>query len=245
MGMCRYLAMTAAEIAASSPLPEKLAYMACHFSSYGTGLSNCPDSLPEGSILILNDRIPIRGHDPQRIAGQLQQLTETLRCDSLLLDFQRPNVSETAALCRVLSSELRCPVGISELYADNLSGPVFLSAAPPDVPLQEHLKQWPGREIWLEATVETVCITVTEKGSEVVALPYCEPPETAYCQQQLHCRYQMETLDNAVRFQLWRTAGQTEALLQQAQELGIRRTIGLYQQFGRCDGWQTNKNALP
>jgi len=239
MGMCRYLAMTAAEIAASSPLPEKLAYMACHFSPYGTGLSNCPDALPEDSMLILNDRTPIRCHDARLIARQLQQMMETLRCESLLLDLQRPDVPETAELCRVLTKELGCPVGVSELYAKDLEGPVFLSAAPPDVPLREHLGQWPGREIWLEAAVETVCITVTEKGSEIAALPYCDPPEDAFCQQQLHCRYRMETLDDAVRFQLWRTAEQTEALLQQAQELGITRAIGLFQQFGNCDSWRT------
>ena len=74
-----YLAMTAAEMYAVSSLPEKVAWMACHFSCYGTQLSNCPDSLPEGSMLIVNDRTPPAKHDPQRIIQQLTQLIEELK----------------------------------------------------------------------------------------------------------------------------------------------------------------------
>ena len=71
-----YLALTAAEFANANQLPEKIAWMACHFSCYGTGLSNFPEDLPGGSVIILNDRTPPDKHDPQRILEQLQQLVE-------------------------------------------------------------------------------------------------------------------------------------------------------------------------
>ena len=58
MGISHYLAMTGVEIAAAEALPENIAYMACHFSPYGTGLTGAPEVLPKHSMLILNDRIP-------------------------------------------------------------------------------------------------------------------------------------------------------------------------------------------
>ena len=106
MALPLYLALTAGEFQNCSPLPEHTAWMACHYSPYGLGLSNSPRQLPEGAMLILNDRIPISGHDPQRIADQLQQTLEQLSCDSLLLDFQRPDKAETAGLCRLLAQQL-------------------------------------------------------------------------------------------------------------------------------------------
>jgi hypothetical protein len=70
-----------------------MAWMACHFSPYGTGLSNLPPNLPANAMVILNDRTPIHGHDSKEILCQLNNLTP--HC--LLLDFQRQAVEETAA----------------------------------------------------------------------------------------------------------------------------------------------------
>ena len=107
-----YLAMTAAEFAVCSSFPQHLAWMACHFSSYGTGLSNLPPKLPEGSMVILNDRTSICGHHPDEILCQLT----TLRPNSLLLDFQQPGVDETMTLTQTLVKELSCPVAVSHIY---------------------------------------------------------------------------------------------------------------------------------
>ena len=52
MAITPFLAMTAAEIEHSTPLPPNVAWMACHFSPYGAGLSNLPKNLPAGSLLI-------------------------------------------------------------------------------------------------------------------------------------------------------------------------------------------------
>ena len=68
-----YLAMTAAEYARAKELPGRLAWMACHFAPYGTGVVNLPQQLPEGSVLMLNDRIPICGHDPLLVADMLSR----------------------------------------------------------------------------------------------------------------------------------------------------------------------------
>ena len=64
MAIPQYLAMTAAEMAGTAPLPRYMAWMACHFSPYSTGLTNRPAKLRQGSLLILNDRTPIHCHDP-------------------------------------------------------------------------------------------------------------------------------------------------------------------------------------
>jgi hypothetical protein len=62
-----------AEIQNSPHLPERIAWMACHFSAYGKGISNMPTSLPPGAALILNDRMPPFGHDPATVAKELIQ----------------------------------------------------------------------------------------------------------------------------------------------------------------------------
>ena len=108
MALPLYLAMTAAEIGENSIFPFRLAYMACHFSPYGTGLANTPQKLPPGSILILNDRTPIRGHDSNLICEQLIDCIESLHCSSLLLDLQRPGNEETAILAKKLIAALLC-----------------------------------------------------------------------------------------------------------------------------------------
>ena len=75
MAIRLYLAMTAAEIRENTGLPPKIAWMACHFSPYCTGLSNLPRILAAGSVLMLDDVTPIFHHDPQQIAAQLRERT--------------------------------------------------------------------------------------------------------------------------------------------------------------------------
>ena len=138
--------------------------MACQFSPWNQGLSNLPRTLPQGSLVILNDQSPICGHDSSRILRQLKELLEGNRCYGLLLDFERPGQEEAAAMAAALAEALPCPVGVSAAYADGLSTPVFLPPAPPDTPLGEYLAPWAGREIWLEAALNGCRITLTERG---------------------------------------------------------------------------------
>ena len=76
MAMDVFLAMTAAEIYGNRNLPANIGWMACHFSPYGTGLSNLPKRLPASSLLIVDDITPIRGHDPPYILDQLAATAE-------------------------------------------------------------------------------------------------------------------------------------------------------------------------
>ena len=228
--MVTYLAQTAGELQRSAG-EEKRAYMACHFSLYTTGLSNVPTFLPPGSMLILNDQIPICGHDPHRIKDQLAQAIERLRCDSLLLDFQRPENEETAQLCYLLSSEMSCPLGISHHYAKGLDCAVFLPPPPLNVPLAEHIKAWKERKIWLEAALEAAEFTITADGCQVTSLPYEPFQQDIFTEENLHCRYRCEVGSDKVRFHLYRTIDQLDALLEEANSLGIEKSIGLYQQL--------------
>lgn len=221
-----YLALTAAEFAFCSRLPHKPAWMACHFSPYGTGLSNLPPKLPEDTMVILNDRTPIHGHDPQEILCQLNRL----KYDLLLLDFQRPQVEETVALAAFLVENLECPVGVSHWYGGGLECPVFLPPVPPDVAVSEYLAPWKGREIWLEAALDGITYTVTEKGS--TAAPLIHVPERGLEDAILHCHYHIDQAEDRAEFHLYRTADDLNNLLDDAKAHGVTKAVGLYQELG-------------
>lgn len=225
-----YLAMTAAEMGTNTVYPDFCGFMACHFSTYGSGLSNLPHFLPEGSMLILNDRIPWEGHDPKRITEQLRSAVETLNCESVLLDFQRPPVDGVVELIPRLTDALSCPVAVSHLYAGNVTNPVFLPPVPPDIPLKEHLAPWPDREIWLEAALDGCIITLTKQGSTISPLPY-PASESGHKSEILHCHYTMKVFADRAIFTLFRTREDLAELLEDAQTLGITRAIGLWQEF--------------
>lgn len=231
MALPLYLAMTAAELAVSSPLPEKTAYMACHFSPYAAGLSCFPRFLPRGAMVILNDRTPIFHHDPALIRQQLAELAGQTEADCVLLDFQRADCPETAALVRALHGALPCPMGVSLPYAAELSCPVLLPPPPLPVSLQDYLAPWQGREVWLEAAPDSVCVTVTEKGAAVATLD-APPSEAALFDDSLACRYQVEQAADALIFSLWRSREDIPILLENAARLGVTRAVGLFQELG-------------
>lgn len=232
MGLRCYLAMTAAEIAGLRPLPTHLAYMACHFSPYSTGLSNIPGSLPPGSLLTLNDRTPICGHDPRLIAAELTRTVRQLKCSGVVLDFQRPENQETAELCRILIQALPCPPAVSAIYAEEFSCPVLLPPVPPDCLLSEHLAPWEGREIWLEAGLNGLQITLTSEGHAYRPLPSQLPPDSLFSDEALHCHYYMRTEAQSAHFFLLRSPEDLRALLREAEALGVTQAIGLYQELG-------------
>ena len=232
MAIPLYLAMTAAEFQADIPLPDAVAWMACHFSAYGTGLSNCPTSLPTGAMLIVNDRTPIHGHSPEVICSQLQELVSQFHLEKILLDFQRPGEQETQALVDILTAQLPCAVAVSEGYAGDGSYPVFLPPPPLHIPLRDYLTPWGGREIWLEAAAIRASYTVTEKGccirpefpADQETLPHQDP--------ELHCRYRLDIQNNSACFLLQRNKEDVTQQLQEAQALGVTTAVGLYQELG-------------
>ena len=235
MDIVHYLAMTAAEIGANPPLPPKIAWMACHFSPYSAGLSNCPRQLPPGSLLILNDFSPIHGHSPETAANQLRSWVEDFQCSGVLLDFQRPGNTETAALTEYLEGSLPCPVAVSHLYADSLSCPVFLPPVPVQTPVAEYLAPWQGREIWLETALDAVKITLTEKGASFAQLPRADSEKNDFRDEKLHCRYRISLSEDRAEFLLYRAKEDLASLLRDAGNHGVTTAVGLYQEWaGKC-----------
>lgn len=226
-----YLAMTAAEIQGRTVLPEKPAWMACHFSPYAKGISNAPASLPQGTMLILNDRIPPQGHDPQIVAQQLAEAAAQVGADRLLLDFQRPGIQLLQEVAQAIVENAGCPVAVTPLYAEALLCPVFWL---PKLhkPLAEQLQVWQGREVWLEAALECWQVTVTEKGSRFTEIAVPEEEDFPHADEKLHCRYRTKVGEDHVCFTLLRDSEQLQALLQEAKNLGVACAVGLYQQLG-------------
>lgn len=226
-----YLAMTAAEFRECKDFSGSIGWMSCLFSPYGAGLSNLPQALPEGSLLILSDYTPMLGHDPQTIAGQLEDCIRAFGCRGLLLDFQRPNVEQTVHLAALLAAVLPCPVGVSDEYAKELDCPVFLPPVPPDTPLTEYIAPWAGREIWLELALDGQVITLTQQGAAVTPLLHSVGLTGGFAEESLHCHYRIETTSDKAVFTLWRTREDLEKLLEEADQLGITTAVGLYQEL--------------
>lgn len=229
MGLPLYLAMTRQEIH-TDPLPERLAYMACHFSTYGNGLCHIPQELPRNSMLILNDRVPIWQHDPHLIARQLEDAARKLSCARVLLDLQRPGASYDA-LIGAVEDTLSCPVGISQAYASSHRLPVLVTPPPPNCSLQTHLDPWVNREIWLEVAAETRVITVTPQGAQTEDGPLLPLDEPAHQDSRLHCRYSIALSSRQAKFTINRDPEDVAALLAEAEKLGVALAVGLYQQL--------------
>ena len=223
-----YLAMTAVEMSGYTQPLQHPAYMACHFSPYSTGLSNMPEQLPEGAMLILNDRIPAQGHDAGRITEQLQHLCQTLSVDSLLLDLQRQPSDETCYIVEEIVNCLDLPLAASEPYAADLNCAVFLSPPPMHIPLKEHIAPWSKKEIWLEVATDCGIYTITKDESIYQPGPV---NNTASACPQLHCHYGIHKDQGNLLISLQRCTEDIQDLLQEAKSLNIQRAIGLYQQL--------------
>lgn len=189
-----------------------------------------PAELPEGSMLILNDRIPVCGHDPEAIVQQMEQIISTCKPSCVLLDLQREGNSLTATVAKRLADSLPCPVGITPHYGKDLAHPVFLPPPPLNCTLEEYLLPWAQREIWLEAALTNAVITVTEDGSQYKEIS--DAPNPRFADKELHCHYRADISEDAVRIYLQRTPDDLSALLRKAESLGVTRAAGLYQELG-------------
>lgn len=224
-----YLAMTAGEFQNCSPLPGRIAWMSCHFSPYGKGLSNLPQALPPGSMLILDDANTPSGHDPDMVLHQLHAAVQAHICSCVLLDFQRPGSEETARMAAHLAKGIPCPVAVSHIYAQALDSAVLLPPVPPDVPLEEHIRPWLGRDIWLELALNTAGYRVTKDGSQFFQ-PTCFSGK-GFVEENLCCHYAMALSDDHIDFTLWRTAEDLPLLMEQAEKHGISQCVGLWQEL--------------
>ncbi len=225
------LAMNASEMS-FFPMPDRCAWMACHFSAYGSGITNIPEALPGQSILILNDRFPCQGHSASLVALQLKEAVAQLECESVLLDFQRPPTPETTTIVKAILDDLPCPVAVSENHAGNFSCPIFLQPNPLHIPLSVYLAPWQSREIWLEAALCQETATVTEKGPQFSPCFPTDALEGGFFDEALCCHYITKTEEDRIIFTLFDTPESLEKKLDLAQSLGVKRAVGLYQELG-------------
>lgn len=220
-----YLAASPAQLSKKEQLPQRIAWMACHFSASSAGLSNCPRWLPPGSLLILDDSSPIQYHVPEQIRRELEDILSKFSCGALLLDFQRPGGEDmTLAL-----AELPCPVVVTERYAQMTSGPVLLPPVPPYMLPGKHLKPWSGRDIWLELSKDSCAIRLTKAGAELSE----ECPDVAgrHRHKELHCRYDIALGAEEAIFRLHRTPEDVLSLLRESEAFGVTAAVGLMQEF--------------
>ena len=226
-----FLVMTAAELQAAEQLPQHPAWMACHFSPYGTGISNIPKTLPPGAMLMLNDRTPVCRHDPETVAKTLCDAAQSLKCDSILLDFQREGFDELHNIIETVLKNASCPVGVSALYAKSFDCPVLVPSIPIQTLPEDALIPWKGRELWLELSSEGTEIAVTEQGSRYTPLPHYIPGEDAHPEDTLHCHYEITVEDDRILFHLGRTAEDQFSLWKASHSLGVTRALGFWQEL--------------
>jgi hypothetical protein len=229
-----FLAQTALEFPVSLPEGANKAWMACHFSSYGTGLSNLPVSLPAGSMVIVNDRIPIFGHDPGRVASELLALAERFQISHIFLDFQRPGNKETASVVRAIAEALPCCVGVSEAYAEEAACAVCLGPVPPHLSVADWVSPWEGRKIWLE--VAPVCRTYAIGEGGCIWEDVRPGGKFPHWDEKAKCHYRIEISKDIVRFTLQRGSKELE-LLRNTE--GIECFVGLYQEFAQPEAQDT------
>lgn len=225
-----YLAMTVAEMEREATLPETLGWMACHFSLSGKGVTNLPRMLPPGALLMLDDATPVSGHDSELVARQLEETAERLSCCGILLDFQRPDQEETAAMAAQLCRLLPGRVIVSAAYAKTQSCPVCLPPVPCAVQLTEYLTPWKDREILLEWIRTAESWDVTPQGATCREIQTM--PEGGFAEVSLHCHYRVTTGEDCLRFTLWRTAEDLESLRKKAERCGVKAVVGLWQEWG-------------
>lgn len=227
-----YLAMTASELARAQALPARYAWMACHFSQSGVGLSNRPTRLAPEAMLIVNDRFGASAHDSAQIAAEVDAIVRGSGIECVLLDFQRPGNECAAAVAAALVRTVGCSVGVTPAYAAGLECPVFVPPVPPYRTAEAYLAEWAGREIWLEAALSRAAITLTAAGADIRDDFPEPPPENAHRDEALACHYRARVGGDAACFRLFRTAEDLQSLLARAEKCGVTRSVGLYQELG-------------
>lgn len=225
-----YLAMTGSEFTSCCPQNYYPAWMACHFSPYSRGLSNFPPTLPQNSLLIVNDYVPQNGHDKDVITQQLMQLLSYGKIQKVLLDFQRPKSDVLTTLTKQLVNTLPCPVCVTKQYAEENDCPILVPPIDPHIPLECAFNNYGGRELWLELSYSPETVSVTGKGAVVSdGIMSCPSPE--HWESSLNCHYKFAWKDETAVFYLYRTANDLISLLNASRDYNVTCGIGLYQEL--------------
>ena len=225
-----FLAMTAAEFSFCRCLPSHIAWLACHFSPSGLGLSNIPSVLPPDSILILDDSIPFQQHDPEQILRQLKNALTRLSVQGLLLDFQRPMDPLVRELALLLQKELPCPVGAPPNYSDGHS-PLFLPPIPLYKSPRDYLSSYKSREIWLETAWDSVQMYITPEGCRIESGLYTDSQDFPHQNRTLFCHYNILRNTDGFVFRLQRSREDLEQLSEEVLPMGVTNLVGLWQEL--------------
>lgn len=228
MSIPLFFAMSGEDMQKNPDISTNTAWMSCHFSPCGSGLTDLPTHLPPNGMLILDDRIPMDRHDPDLIRTQLLRTVEKLKCSYLLLELQR---KDTRIPVEAIVKSCSCPVGVTPHYAESPDCAVFLPPVPPHIPLPEYIAGWKGRRLWLEMALDGVDITVTPQGSTIAPVPFPEPQSPAHRDKALCCHYTLTAQPELARFSLYRTRDDIKLLLTQAEQAHIQLAIGLYREL--------------
>lgn len=228
MGIPQYLAMTASEIAGCVRLPEHLAWMNCRFGP--EGLLGLPEALPPGSLLILDDQVPMEALPGPEATEALAEILARFSCRGLVLDFQRPGIDAQLALAAKLPGYLPCPVAAPPEYAAEGCA-LFLPPVPAEVTIEDYLSPWAGREIWLDTTPAERTLHLTPAGCAVSDAAIPEETEGFY-DEALCCVYRIQAANDGFLFRLSRNRRCTQALLERGAKLGVTLAVGLWQEFG-------------
>ena len=226
-----YLAMTGREILAAQPSASRCAYMACHFSPYGLGLSNLPKALPEGAVILLSDRIPPGGHDAEVVVAQLEELVRQFQPKAIVLDLETAGngfCRELAVKCSGISG---AEITVAAAYAKDLPCSVFVGAGALWTPAEKLLKPWQGRKLWVEAVLQRGLVTVTDQGAGYEELPWEPPEEELPVDEDLQVAYRIRQTKDAVEVMLWRGKEQLPKWMEKLEQLGAEGFLGLYQQL--------------
>ena len=203
-----YLAMTQQEMQLAEHRPEHLALM-----DFCNGI--------EDSILILTDRKP----------WSLQEIRMLVKDHmKILLDFQRTDDENNRMIITELEL-LGLPFCATGIYAEEHNCAVFLPPLPLTSTLAEHIAPWRGRELWLELALDGQRITLTTDGSKEIYIPHAQHHQKSHADSKLHCHYHIRTTETAAEFTLWRCKEDIIALLEEAESLGIRLAVGLWQEL--------------
>ena len=211
------------------PPAGRFEYMAVHFSAYGKGLSNIPDRLPAGCIILLDDSTAPEGHDPIIITRQAVELAERFSPYGILLDFQRPHTGVAQDIAQRLVAALPCPVGVTEEYVKALGCPVFLPPLPANKALAEYITPWKKQGVFLEIAPVGAEITVTEVGSKVRSIPIMSGLPLK--NERLHCHYRTEVLSDKAVFSICRYKEDLAELVAEAEGFGVLGCVGFHREL--------------
>ena len=239
MSIALYLAMTAADFSHCPLLPEPVAWMALHFSPAGQGLSNCPATLPPGSLLILDDQIPWAGHSGDMVCRTVESLLLNTGAMGLLLDFERPALPETRSLAAALAA--RChrlgrAIAMPPDYLGDFAAAVFLPAPPCYADPAKVMAPWQGRTVWLEAALTGYQAEIRAGGVDIQprqpeALAELAAGEQSFLAPRRLFQYVSRGNSQVVTVNLFDTPDSLRARLPAWEALGVSLAVGPWRQL--------------